>query len=63
MESGDALKDRLLGIAHRILSAVDDHEESESGAWLGHLDRDSRAIADDLRRAERLIRERTGKLD
>jgi hypothetical protein len=57
------VRERLRQTAQEILARLEDESEDEPEDVFSALDRQSKSIADDLRRAERLMRERTGGAD
>jgi len=60
MRSADAVRDRLRNAVDEALTHLErDSEQPED--VMSHLDRQSKSIADDLRRAERLMKQRLGR--
>jgi len=57
----EQLAGRLREVSHRILDALDDGEETAPKDPVDRLQRQSTDIADELRRVERLMRERLGR--
>ena len=64
IQESTQVRDSVRRVAHEILDRLENQERSEAGdpaAIDNELDRKSKDIADDLRRVERLIRERKGQ--
>jgi hypothetical protein len=62
LHSADHIRSRLRRTAEEVLSHLEaDARDREPEDIFSSLDRQSRDIAEDLRRAERLMRERTGR--
>jgi hypothetical protein len=57
------IRERLRETAEEILSRLEDESVDEPEDIFSALDRQSRSIAEDLRRADRLMRERTRGTD
>ncbi len=57
------VRERLRQMAEVILERLEDEQVDEPEDLFSALDRQSRSIAEDLRRADRLMRERTGGTD
>lgn len=57
------LRARLRETAEEILARLEEESSDEPEDVFSALDRQSKSIAEDLRRAERLMRERTGGMD
>jgi len=58
----EELAGRLRSVSHRVLDALDGRD-SDNDDPFAHLEGQSRDIADDLRRVERLMKERLKGLD
>jgi hypothetical protein len=59
-QSTTDIRTRLRQTAEEILTRLEEDESDEPEDVFSSLDRKSKSIAEDLRRAERLMRERTG---
>jgi len=60
MRSADAVRDRLRNAVDEALTHLERDSEQPDDV-MSHLDRQSKSIADDLRRAERLMKQRLGR--
>jgi F0F1-type ATP synthase membrane subunit b/b' len=60
-QSADEIRTRLRRTAEEILDRLEEDAASEPEDIFSSLDRQSKSIAEDLRRAERLMRDRTDR--